>query len=74
MKLRAQIVIEVEAEDFVTAANHERAIQDIFRNVKNEYEIAQLEFREVRGRSAKEGEAGLRKMRRYTGNLNTYAD
>ena len=74
MKLRAQISIEIDAEDFVSAANHERAIQPLFRNLQSEYETAQLEFREVRGRSAKTTGESLRKMRRYTGNLNQYAD
>jgi hypothetical protein len=74
MKLRAQIMIEVEAEDFVSAANHERAIQAIFQNLQSDYKTAQLEFREVRGKSMREGANDLRKMRRYTGNLNQYAD
>ncbi len=74
MKLRAQIMIEVEAEDFLAAANHERAIQGIFRNLQNDYSSAQLEFREVRNKTPKEGAVGVRKMRRYTGNLHQYAE
>ena len=73
MKLRAQITIEVEAEDFVAAANHERAIQGIFKALQSDYQNAQLEFREVRSKAPKAG-AALRKMRRYTGNLNQYVD
>jgi len=74
MKLRAQIVIEVEAEDFLAAANHERAIQGIFRDLQSDYGSAQLEFREVRSKTPKDVAAGVRKMRRYTGNLHQYAD
>jgi hypothetical protein len=74
MKLRAQIMIEVEAEDFLAAANHERAIQDIFRTLQSDYSSAQLEFREVRSKTPKDGVIGARKMRRYTGNLHQYAD
>lgn len=74
MKLRAQILIEVEAEDFVSAANHEQAIQTIFRDLQGAYGTAQLEFREVRSKSLKENAPALRKMRRYTGNLHQYAD
>ena len=74
MKLRAQIMIEIEAEDFVAAANHERAIQTIFQGLRADYQSAQLEFREVRGKSARNDNSDLRKMRRYTGNLNQYAD
>ena len=67
-------MIEVEAEDFLAAANHERAIQSIFRNLQTDYNSAQLEFREVRSKAPKNGVAVARKMRRYTGNLNQYAD
>jgi hypothetical protein len=74
MRLRAQILIEVDAEDFVAAANHERAIQAIFKNLQLEYSSAQLELREVRSKAPREGGASLSKMPRYTGNLNQYAD
>ncbi len=74
MKLRAQILIEVEAEDFLAAANHERAIQTIFKSLQADYDNAQLEFREVRSKTPKPDGAALRKMQRYTGNLHQYAD
>jgi hypothetical protein len=74
MKLRAQIMIEVEADDFMAAAGHEQAIQSIFRGLQMQYEGAQLEFREVRSKTAKDAAASLRKMKRYTGNLHSYAD
>jgi len=74
MKLRAQIMIEVEADDFMAAANHEQAIQTIFRDLQSRYSAAQLEFREVRSKSAKDNVTSLRKMKRYTGNLHSYAD
>ncbi len=74
MRLRAQILIEVDAEDFVAAANHERAIQAAFKNLQLEYGSAQLELREVRTKTPKDGATALNKMRRYTGNLNQYAD
>jgi hypothetical protein len=74
MKLRAQIVIEVEALDFVSAANHEQNIQAIFKSLKKDYDGAQLEFREVRSKALKSGGAPLQKMRRYTGSLHEYVD
>jgi hypothetical protein len=74
MKLRAQILIEVEAEDFLAAANHERAIRSIFKSLQADYDNAHLEFREVRSKTPKMDGTDLRKMRRYTGNLHQYVD
>jgi len=67
-------MIEVEADDFMAAAGHEQAIQSIFKGLQTQYESAQLEFREVRSKSGKDAGAALRKMKRYTGNLHSYAD
>ncbi len=67
-------MIEVEADDFMAAANHEQAIQAIFRDLQSQYGAAQLEFREVRSKSSKDNAPSLRKMKRYTGNLHSYAD
>ena len=55
MKLRAEIRIDVDAEDFVAAADHQKAFQTLFRQVKQHYEGASLSFRELRGQPAPVG-------------------
>ena len=61
MKLRAEICIEVDAEDFVAAADHQRAFQVLFRQVKQHYEQASLSLRELRARPHASGS----RKRRY---------
>ncbi len=51
--LRAQITIDLDAEDFVGAADHQRRIEDLMQSVKRVYREAQLEFRERRPRPAR---------------------
>ena len=48
--LRAQITIDLNAEDFVGAADHQRRIEELMQAVKRVYTEAQLEFRERRPR------------------------
>lgn len=52
LKLRAEIIIEIDAEDFVVAADHQRCIEGILREVKENYPQASLIFRERKERSA----------------------
>jgi len=51
--LRAQITIDLNAEDFVGAADHQRRIEELMQSVRRVYEEAQLEFRERRPRAAR---------------------
>lgn len=62
MKLRAQIVVEVEVGNFVSAASHEQIIQAFFENLRKDYEDAYLEFHAVRSKSK---DINLRKMRTF---------
>ena len=50
MKLRAEITIEVDAKDFVGAADHQRRIEALMQSVRREYQEARLEFRERKPR------------------------
>jgi hypothetical protein len=50
MKLRAEIVIEIEAADYIAAADHQRSVQAIFNEVRSRYGGASLAFRQLRER------------------------
>lgn len=51
--LRAQITIDLNADDFVGAADHQRRIEELMQSVRRVYREAQLEFRERRPRPAR---------------------
>jgi hypothetical protein len=46
------ITIDIEAKDFVEAADHQRKLEEMVRAVKREYESAALLLRERRERAA----------------------
>lgn len=48
MRLRATIVIDVEAADFVEAADHQRMIEACVVDLKARYGEVSLDFRESR--------------------------
>lgn len=50
MQIKAEIVIEIEAADFIEAADHQRLVQDIHRTVQASYPQAALHLRERRER------------------------
>lgn len=73
MKLRAQITIDIEADDFVDAAEHQRKVESLMLVVKRDYSQADLLFRErrdrpVRGALAPPSAAHVH----YTGRLHEY--
>lgn len=51
MRLRAQITIDIDAQDFVEAADHQRRLEEMVRRIKEEYEHAALLLRERRERA-----------------------
>ena len=51
MRLRAQITIDIDAQDFVEAADHQRRLEDMVRLIKEEYAHAALLLRERRERA-----------------------
>ena len=48
MRLKAQIVIDIEAADFGEAAEHQRRVELAFETVREVYPEAQLDFRQRR--------------------------
>jgi hypothetical protein len=62
MKLRATIVIDVEASDFAEAADHQRRIEQALKGIREKYGAASLDFREQRARRASDGELRPRRQ------------
>ena len=73
MKLRAQIMIDIDAPDFVAAADHQRRIEAILGDIKQSYRQAELMFRERRPR-APGSETEVMLVRHGTGALNRYEE
>jgi len=48
MKLRAQFVVDVSADDFVQAADHQKRLAVFLESLKEEYATATLTIRERR--------------------------
>ncbi len=76
LRLRAEITIDLDAADFLEAAEHQRRIEALIEAIRVEYAQAAFAFRPRRGpRSKKTVEqsnpagAGIR---HYTGRLHAY--
>ncbi len=52
MKLRAQIVIDIDAVDYAEAAEHQRQLESLLEQVRTRYATAQLQMRDRRERKA----------------------
>lgn len=75
MKLRAEISIELEAADFVGAAEHQRRIEELHNQVRQTYPAAVMVLRERKERErARKIQAGGGALPPVTGRLNTYRD
>ncbi|NEX92814.1 hypothetical protein [Caulobacter sp. 17J65-9] len=74
MRLRAQITIDIEAADFLEAADHQRQLETILGQVKKNYMQAALQLRERRQRAASRAIAPKAPLKHYTGKLSAYAD
>lgn len=78
MKLKAEISIEIEADDYVAAADHQRSVEMLFGNVKAKYSQASLAIRQLRERQATATSAKPRRQeprhRHHTGNLAIYKE
>lgn len=78
MRLRAIITIDIDATDFVHAAEHQRQIETLLSEIQAAYPHAELDFRERRQtrRSAAttvQNRASEGSLSR-TGNLHSYVD
>jgi hypothetical protein len=78
MKIRAILTIDIEASDFVDAAEHQRRVEALLSQVSAVYPSAALTFRErrVSARDAGPRPAGQRMAApvQATGRLSSYVD
>ena len=72
MKLRADFVIEIDVDDFVAAAEHQRRLERLLAAVRAEYEHVRFSFSERRIRSGDAARPGPRQS--STGNLHEYEE
>jgi len=73
IQLRAQVTIDLNANDFASAADHQRSIEDLMTAIRARYPAAELEFRERRPRPPR-ALPMKGPMRHYTGAVIDYAD
>lgn len=71
MRLRAQILIDIEAADFEEAAGHQRRVEEILASARESYAQAQLEFRQRREQPHRKT-ATSRRALHYTGAMSEY--
>ena len=64
MRLRAQITIDIDAKDFVDAADHQRRLEALVTSIKQEYHQAALLLRERRERGERRGAALVQRDQR----------
>jgi hypothetical protein len=74
MKLRAEIVIEIDAADYIAAADHQRSVQAIFNEVRTRYGGASLAFRQLRERRGAAHPSSPVRHPRPTGAVAIYQD
>jgi len=55
MRLRAQIIVDIAAGDFVEAAEHQKFLEQYLKSVRTRYPDAKLSMRERRERVADPG-------------------
>lgn len=71
LRLKVQLALEIDADDFIEAANHQRQLEDILASMRRLYPLARLIITERRGRGVRPT-AVLRG--RSSGALNVYDD
>lgn len=74
MRLRAEITIEIDADDFVVAADHQRRVESLLNQVREAYPQAGLLLRERKERTAARRFRPEEPLRERTGRLSQYAD
>jgi hypothetical protein len=72
VRLRAHITFDIDAADFVSAADHQRAVERLLGQVQGAYPQAQLEFRERRQRTDATPMPDAAQARQRTGAVNDY--
>ena len=74
MRLRAHITIDIDANDFIAAADHQRAVQAMLDQVQDLYPQAKLEFRERRDRTDVRPRQESPPLRQSTGAVHRYLE
>jgi hypothetical protein len=74
VKLRASITIDIDAPDFVTAAEHQRRMEELIAQTRAVYPQASLELRQGRIVSSGRGAPRTPSVAHATGRLNQYED
>jgi hypothetical protein len=72
MRIRAELTIEVEAEDFVSAANHQQAMEKVASFAKDLYPNSSLKIKQIKTRKNSDLRSNLKLIPKYTGNLRKY--
>ena len=74
MRLRAQIVIDIDANDFADAATHQHRLEGIYAAIRDRVLTRRsLSFRQRRQRPARQVAVG-RGLRHYTGRMSEYVE
>lgn len=71
MKIKSMMVIEVDAEDFVAAGQHQAKIEELIAPVVRAYPQATVSFSQIKRRIATAQRPALR-VASSTGNMNRY--
>jgi hypothetical protein len=71
IKFRTEITIEIDAPDYLAAAEHQKRIEALLSGLRAVYPTAVMAMRPRRSVRARGDEAAPR-LRHYTGRLNSY--
>lgn len=84
MRFRVDISLEIEADDYIAAAEHQRRVGDLFALMKETYPDADFSFRQLRNMANGSAQAGPSQprpggrgrghFRHVTGNLSVYQE
>jgi len=74
LRLRAQITIDIEANDFVAAADHQRRVEDFITQIREVYGEAGLVLKERRAPLGASAARPPARSRKHTGAVNAYQE
>jgi hypothetical protein len=74
MRMKAEIALEVDASDFIEAAEHQKKLELFLATLKELYPGAELRFWERRERTGAGGTAAARPARASARRVNAYDD
>ena len=75
MKFIARMIVEVEAESFAVAADHEHQIKGVYQQLRTVYPDCKLEIKQLRSaRRAPEVDTHRQRAAGHNGKIAHYAD